>query len=148
MKKLIFIFLIIIYSCKSTNGLKSHEYYGGKFSSQIDTVVENDVWIQSFKKEVFFECLKKGYKNDSIFKLIQKEDLFCTYENMLFNDIKRARYFGDSISKKIKSSIYQYDDVIMNNKRYVICTCLDFYTSRDLDSIAKEEYERYLKNTK
>ena len=36
---------------------------------------DKNVWINTFKSEVFYSCIKEGIKNDSVFKIIKKKDL-------------------------------------------------------------------------
>lgn len=100
-------------------------------------------WITAYKDNVFFECLKESYKNDSIFSLIEKKDALNPYDGLTLDDLNQTKKLGQDIIKNIpKPSMCENckDDV-----NYYMSNCLHYYNSRELDSIAKRAYQEYLK---
>ena len=138
MKK-IFLLLtsLIIFSCST--------YQRDKFSYRKD---DKKYWINNFKSEVFYECLKEGYQNDTIFKLIAKKDLFNTREYFEFDLIDSAKVLGKSIIIKMPTPYINLDESDLKNKNFISMSCLNYYASRELDSIAKKLYKVHLKNVK
>ena len=65
------IFLICVFlllnSCK-TNGLRQNFNYEEKKSKEL--------WINSYKYEVFYGCIKEGLGNDSLRIILKDKDLF------------------------------------------------------------------------
>lgn len=39
-------------------------------------------WISAYKDNVFFACLREAYKDDSLWKLIEKKDLLTLTMNL------------------------------------------------------------------
>lgn len=110
------------------------------------SIVSNDekAWVNAFKDKTFVSCLKESYsKNDSIFKMIDKIDLYNPYDGFYTIDsfIMKADNLGRNISKQIPPT--NYKDYGKSN--YYMATCLHYYSSKELDSIAKAEYKKYLK---
>ena len=66
MKKtnLILIIVFITLSCST--------YKRDKFQYRND---DKNVWINTFKSEVFYSCISEGLNNDSLFKMIMMETL-------------------------------------------------------------------------
>jgi len=95
-------------------------------------------WITAYKQHVFYTCLEEGYKDDSIFLLMRKEDAFNGYDGIGFSMIDRARLLGKKIAKDIKVPFYITP--VDPQRRDISSTCLRYYESRELDSIAREEY--------
>ena len=144
MKKSIILLSLIILSC-SLNKRTRFEYNLGSKKNE---------WINNFKTEFFFICLKKGYKNDTIFKLIAKKDLQYLYEPFAYQHNKI-----DSLAIKIiqnipKPIIPHCDDCTKEEeieelkKNYICATCLNYYASNELDSIAIVTYKKLLKEEK
>lgn len=96
---------------------------------------------EGFQDRVFIACLKESYKNDSIFRLIEKEDIFNPYEGFyIFDDIvHRADSLGSSVAKKLAPTGYRDYE----GKNYYMSHCLLYYTSKELDAIARGEFEKY-----
>jgi hypothetical protein len=138
MKKVCFLMLMLLFISCST-------YQRDKFSYRKE---DKKYWINNFKSEVFYECLKEGYQNDTIFKLIAKKDLFNTREYFEFNLIDSAKVLGKSIIKKMPSPYINLDEIDLKNKNFISMSCLNYYASRELDSIAKKAYKVHLKNIK
>ena len=107
---------------------------------------DKKVWINTFKTEVFYECLKEGYKNDSIFKLMEKKDLFNSYDAIDFTTIDYARELGKHIIIKIPTPYIKIEvgNEYLKNKNFISYSCLNYYASKELDSIANIEYEKML----
>lgn len=105
-------------------------------------------WIDNFKDEVFYECLKEGYKNDSIFKLMSKKDLFNSSEIYDFSEMDSARVLGRKIINKIPPPYIHLDDKDITGMNFISATCLHYYASKELDSIAKIAYKKHVKMKK
>lgn len=145
MKKLVIIIIVFVVVSCSTNKRTKFEYQLGS---------KDNEWINNFKTEFFFTCLKKGYNNDSIFKLISKKDFQYLYEPFAFQhdeiDILATR-----VIKNIPKPIYPHCDDCSKKeeqeilkKNYICASCLNYYASRELDSIAKKTYKNYIKTEK
>ena len=138
-KLLITILCCLFLSCK-TYKREKFQYYFGK----------NDIeWINMYKTEVFFSCLRKGYKNETIFKAITKEDLLVPYEPIL-SEYGKIDTLTAKVIEKIPKPVYPHCDDCTEEeqkeilqKNYVCATCLNYYASRELDSIAKKRYELF-----
>ena len=126
--------MLVLLSCST--------YQRDKFSYRKD---DKKYWINNFKSEVFYECLKEGYQNDTIFKLIAKKDLFNTREYFEFDLIDSAKVFGKSIIIKMPTPYINLDESDLKNKNFISMSCLNYYASRELDSIAKKAYKAHKK---
>jgi len=135
MKKLnLIVIIFIIISCSTYNRSKFEYHFGNK---------ENE-WINNFKTEFFFTCLRKGYKNDTIFKLISKKDFQYLYEPYAFQH-NEIDVIATKIVNNIPKPIYPHCDECTEkeeaeeaNKNYICASCLNYYASRELDSTAKK----------
>lgn len=137
MKKIISLIIpLIILSCST--------YKRDKFIYRNE---DKKVWINTFKSEVFYECLKEGYKNDTIFKLMAKKDLFNSYDAIDFTTINYARELGKQVIIKIPTPHIKIEvgNEYLKNKNFISYNCLNYYASKELDSIANIEYEKMLK---
>ena len=137
MKKIIILILPFISLSCSTQKRDKFEYRNE----------DKKVWINTFKSEVFYECLKEGFKNDSIFKLMEKKDLFNSYDAIDFTAIDFARELGKQIIKKMPVPYIKIEvgNEYLKNKNFISYNCLNYYASKELDSIANIEYEKMLK---
>ena len=81
-----FLILIIAFSTFSCNSYKRDKF---KYRNE-----DKNVWINTFKSEVFYSCINEGIKNDSLFKIIKKKDLLNIYDGYPFNIIDSARSLG------------------------------------------------------
>ena len=147
MRHKIFIFSIIgsiFFSCKPIYQREKFSYHFGD---------KKDEWINTYKMQFFINCLRKGYLNDTIFKLISEKDLLFHYEPFaLQNDQTEKLAF--KLINNLPRPIYPHtdnevDDKLETKKNYICASCLNYYSSKELDSIAKIEYKKYLslKNT-
>lgn len=100
-------------------------------------------WIVAYKDNVFYECLKEGYKNDSIYNLMLQKDLFNPYNEIPFSQIDSARVLGRKIILNMPPAIF-CDDCEVTGKNYISANCLHYYASFELDSIARLEYKKYI----
>jgi hypothetical protein len=138
MKKIILLITSLIISSCST-------YQRDKFSFRKE---DKKCWVNTFKSEAFYQCLREGYQNDTIFKLIAKKDLFNTYEGFELNLIDSAKTLGSSVIKKMPAPYINLDESDLKNKNFISMSCLNYYASRELDSIARKLYKVHLKNVK
>lgn len=138
MKKLLLsIILITLISCKS--------YKRNDFTYRKE---DKNGWINTFKAEVFYSCLKEGYNNDTIFKLMSKKDLFNSYEGFESEVLDSAKVLGNNIIKNLPKPYINLDEIDLNNKNFISMSCLNYYASKQLDIIAKKAYKLHLKNIK
>lgn len=143
MKKIIIIgILFCIFSSCGTYKRSKFEYQFGEKRAE---------WINMYKTEMFFTCLRKSYENPAIFNLIAKEDLQVPYEPIL-SEYDKINLLSTKIIKNIPKPIYpNWDDCTEKEKQeqlkknYFCATCLNYYASSELDSIAKKAYKNFLK---
>lgn len=111
---------------------------------------DKNVWINTFKSEVFYQCLKDGYGNDTIFKMMSKKDLFNSYDAIDFKSIDTARVLGNEIIKKMPKPFIKIDSEEEHHlsKNFISYSCLNYYASRELDSIARSEYKKQFSKKK
>lgn len=77
-----------------------------------------------------------------------EKDLFNTNENYDFEMFYKAITVGKAVGAHIPPAKIIIYDESMRGKKFISQTCLHYYASRELDSIAKEQYKVYLKNRK
>ena len=132
MKYILIVCLVIAAGCKTRHQNTNFEY----------NISENP-WIDAFKDKAFVSCLKESYKNDSIFKMIEEVDLYNPYDGYYtINEfVAKADNIGRVVAKNIPKTNYR--DYGKSN--YYMATCLHYYASKELDSIAKAEYKKYIK---
>ena len=107
---------------------------------------KNNDWIEDYKMNAFYNCLEESYRNDSIFKLIEEEDVLFQYnDNFNIVVLKSINENAKKIAKKAKEPIYKVDDYKSGQKEF-LKNCLLYYKSKELDSIANSEYKKMLKN--
>lgn len=141
-KKMKSIIVIIVLCCVftscATHKSDKFEYHFGK--------VDNE-WIKMYKTEFFLSCLRKGYQDDEIFKLIAKKDLLVPYEPILFHYDQIDSLAGNVIKNMPKPIFPHCDDCTEEEeladlkKNYVCASCLNYYASRELNLIAKRAYK-------
>lgn len=112
--------------------------------------VDKKVWINTFKSEVFYSCISEGIKNDSLFKMMKKKDLLNTYDGYPIKIIDNARSLGKKIIAEMPKPFIKIDndEEYLKNKNFISYSCLNYYSSRELDSIAKKAYKEYLYSLK
>lgn len=115
--------------------------------NQTSTDKQQETWVTLFKEEVFVECLKESYQNDTIFKLIRKKDISGSDDFIVWiTEIEIARKLGREFALNIPDPEYKFDDYKIGQK-YYMSSCLRYYASRELDSIAHVEYRKHLNNS-
>jgi hypothetical protein len=139
------VFLTLL-SCSTVKGSKDlNTYYGDIFfypGYSKNKPSPKNGWVIEYKQKAFFDCLFQGYKNDSIFKLIQKEDSFINADNIPMTLWPKIKSDSKKIIQGLPPTEY-YDDDLSKNKKHILQTCLCYFASRELDSIAKQEYKFY-----
>jgi hypothetical protein len=63
----------------------SHHTY-----QKFDYNKSRNAWVDAFKDRVFFACLRESYKDDSLFKMIEKKDAFNPYDGLEGDAIIKA----------------------------------------------------------
>jgi hypothetical protein len=133
MKKILFIIvsLTIFYSCKSSK------------SSLVN--VSKDDYVLAYKTSVLYGCLSESTNED--FQKIMKEndDLGLAIESEILGKIEvtRLAQIGSNLSKNIQ----KIDYADYEGKKPIFSNCVQFAFSKEIDSIAKEEYKKAI-NTK
>ncbi|KGO78815.1 hypothetical protein Q763_16645 [Flavobacterium beibuense F44-8] len=128
------LFCILIMSCKSQN-----------ISEQELANNQEETFIHFFKIQSYCSCLKNSYSNKNIFSLIEQEDLLGSYDALADPEIlKKIDSLGKIFSLKVKPE--EYPD--FKGKKRITQYCLSFYTSQELDKIAKEEFRLHVKKQK
>ena len=74
--------------------------------------------------------------------------MFNTYEGFELNLIDSAKTLGSSVIKKMPAPYINLDESDLKNKNFISMSCLNYYASRELDSIARKLYKVHLKNVK
>lgn len=127
----VIILLIISASCK---GIKNPIYDRNNSSKE--------KWIRAFKEEVFYECLKSNFKNDSIFILIRKEDFFDSSDFLTFPVIDKTKTIANEYMKTIPKWEAHNDNPNESiYKKPTFSYCLEYFKSKKLDSIARSTYK-------
>ena len=104
-------------------------------------------WINSFKYEVFYGCIKEGIGNDSLRIILQKKDLFNPNAEVDFVVNDKARSLGKGIIENMPKPYIKIDkgEEDLKNKNFISSNCLKYYASKELDSIAEAEYKKAYK---
>ncbi|OYQ49905.1 hypothetical protein CHU92_00230 [Flavobacterium cyanobacteriorum] len=103
-----------------------------------------ELWIDSYKYEVFYGCIKEGLGNDSLRILLRNKDLFNPNLELDIETINHARGLGAIFIEKIPQPYIKIDkgEEHLRNKNFISYNCLRYYASKELDSIANEEYRK------
>ena len=106
----------------------------------------NNPWIDDFKDQVFFACLRESYKSDSLFNMIEKKDAFNPYDGLGPEDFKKIR----ELAKKFVANMPPpaMCDGCKADVNYYMAHSLHYYASKELDAIARKQYKEYSKNYK
>ena len=112
-----------------------------KKKSGFDYQTSDNPWIDAFKDQVFFACLKESYPNDSIFRLIEKRDVFNPYDGLNPENLEKAKHLGQFLSQNIPPA--SMCEGCADGQNYYMATCLHYYASSELDSIARAQYRKY-----
>ena len=95
----------------------------------------NNPWVEAFKDNVFFACLKESYQNDTIFELIEKRDAFNPYDGLSLDDINKTKELAKHLVNNIPKPAMCEN--CKEGENYYMANSLHYYASRDLDSIEK-----------
>lgn len=131
--------LLLLFVCFAA----CNTYKKDRFSYNYDS---EKLWINSYKYEVFYGCMKEGLKNDSLRIILQNTDLFNPSGEIDFNAIDDARKNGELIILNAPKPFVKLDlgEENLLNKNFNSFNCLNYFASRELDSIARKEYKKYL----
>jgi len=143
----IILVLALVFSCSTIKGTKDiNTYYGDNFfyiGSGKSKPGASNMWVRDYKQSAFSQCLFKAYKNDTIFKMIQKEDLFL--DSVIPMELwPKINSESQKIADNIPVTEY-YSDSDDKDKKHILETCLCYFSSRQLDSIAKKAYKEHSK---
>ncbi|GGB72691.1 hypothetical protein GCM10007424_10800 [Flavobacterium suaedae] len=130
MRKYLIFTLIVFLGC-STPKYKKFDYN-----------TSANPWIDAYKDQVFIACLKESYSNEEIFKLIEKEDAYNPYDGLDLVSFNNAKQRGEKIALNIPLPVMC--EGCEDGMNYYMATCLHYYKSEELDSIAKSEYRRFI----
>jgi hypothetical protein len=140
MKKFVILFSWAMIECAcSTNKLPRFDYNNGP-----------NPWINAFKDRVFINCLYQSYPagvRDSIFQLMARYDLFNPYDDInvyASNNKKLLDSLGGSIPKNLPA-YWHADEADLKGKNVYMCSCLHYYSSKELNSVARGEYKKFRK---
>ncbi|WP_445455764.1 hypothetical protein [Flavobacterium sp. HNIBRBA15423] len=135
MKKIIILIVVIFASCNT--------YKRDKFSYYQN---EKKTWVNSYKYEVFYGCINEGLENDSLRIVLKNKDLFNANLDLDFEIINQARLLGKKIIQELPKANIKIDkgEEHLLNKNFISYSCLNYYASRELDSIAEKAYKDYL----
>lgn len=141
-KKMKSAIVIIVLSCLlsscATHKRDKFDYHFGEFENE---------WINMYKTDFFLSCIRKGYQDDEIFKLMAKKDLLVPYEPILFHYDEIDSLAANVIKNMPKPIFPHCDDCTVEEeaadlkKNYICASCLNYYASRELDVIAKRAYK-------
>jgi len=102
---------------------------------------QKDEWLMSYKRQVFISCLKSQDTS------VSKNDIS---ESINFDLIGNTAYTkqADSLGKEFYKLVQPSKILDHNNNKALINECLAYYESKQLDSIARSAYKKYLKAKK
>lgn len=109
-------------------------------SEKFNYNLSDNPWIDAYKDHAFFACIHESY-GDSIYKIIENKDAFNPFDGLTLDALQSAKYNGSKISKNMPRPAMCED--CKEGENYYMATCLHYYNSKELDSIAKAEYKKY-----
>jgi hypothetical protein len=125
--------------------LSCNTYKRDRFTYRGVATKKDAFWIEIFKDEMFYECIKEGNKNDTILTLMKKKDLLNISDGgMTFDEVEIAKKIGKEVIENMPPPFIHLDEDV-KNLNFISASCLHYYASRELDSIAREAYKRHLK---
>lgn len=102
-------------------------------------------WITAFKDRVFIKCIDYSYpKSDSILPIIGRKDAFNPYDG-IYNYLDVRFELIDSLGRSIPKKMQPLWIDDFKGRNTYLCNCLHYYSSFELDSIAKAEFRIYQK---
>lgn len=113
---------------------------------------EKQGWKNNFKTEFFVKCLQKGINNDTLTRIVTSKDLL--YYNA--NPLEFQHQWADSLALAVIQNqplpIFPHcedcDESREAKKRFICGNCLNYYASRELDSIAEVAYKKHIADKK
>ncbi|THF51514.1 hypothetical protein E6C50_07060 [Flavobacterium supellecticarium] len=116
-------------------------------------------WISTYKLHVFCTCLlegykidsTKGYQSDTLIRYIKRRDPIVVYDELNFLALESADKLGIKIASgipKVALPAEIYGEEESFERKFVMMNCLNYYDSKELDSIAKSWYKAYLKGVR
>jgi hypothetical protein len=148
--KILISLLIFLFTFSCSVNEKPHFAYRSENQKK---GVDQNFYIKRFRDNTFYKCLKYGYGdslNFEIGKLMAKKDLFSPSDEPF---TKEEESIQDSLAKKIiknlpKPYILVEDENSIKDKNFIISTCLSYYESKELNTIAKKFYDEKIKDNK
>lgn len=109
---------------------------------------EKQIWIDSYKYEVYFGCINEGLENDSLRIILKSRDLYSKNAEIDFKVIDDARRYGKYIIKQMPDANIKIDNdqQHLRDNNFISYNCLVYYASLQLDSIANIAYKDYIKS--
>lgn len=96
-------------------------------------------WIFAFKATAFKSCLLESYGEKFNVLLSNDQSVSANFEVLYVENTKIA----EKVAKNFANSILTFPkDTDFEGKKNVLNSCLIFYESKLLDSIAKSEYKK------
>ncbi|UPQ80063.1 hypothetical protein M0M57_04325 [Flavobacterium azooxidireducens] len=128
------VILVILLTCSCSSNKRDSFSYDYK---------SKDFWINSYKYEVFYGCIKEGLVNDSLRIILKDKDLFNPNSDLDFLTIDNAREKGKKIIRDMPDVYIKIDsgEEKLKTKNFILFNCLNYYKSKELDSIANNAYK-------
>lgn len=144
--------LKLIQSCNPSYTREKFEYRSNRHLEKKNNIEEN-FFNRSFRDGFFYSCLSYGYRenklNDSIFALMDKKDLFSPSDDPNPKTLKIQDSLAKVVIDKLPSPyLHIEDENSIKGKNFIISTCLCYYESNELDSIAQKLYKEKVKQDK
>ncbi|WP_175634968.1 hypothetical protein [Pedobacter ghigonis] len=102
---------------------------------------QKDEWLMSYKRQVFISCLKSQDTS------VSKNDISESVNFDLIGNTASAKQ-ADSLGKEFYKLIQPSKILDHNKNKALVNECLAYYESKQLDSIAKSAYKKYLEAKK
>ncbi len=102
---------------------------------------QKDEWLMSYKRQVFISCLKSQDTS------VSKNDISESINFDLIGNTASTKQ-ADSLGKEFYKLIQPSKILDYNKNKALINECLAYYESKQLDSIARSAYKKYLKAKK
>lgn len=125
--------VILLFSACSTGRYQKFDYESSK-----------NPWINNFKDQVFFAALKESYKNEpAILSMIAKKDAFNPYDDIAPEELELATELAKKLIQNMPPPTMC--DECPSGVNYYMANSLHYYSSKELDVIARNAYKKHLK---
>ncbi|MNJ98174.1 hypothetical protein D3C87_159370 [compost metagenome] len=144
MNRILLLFVILIFlGCSSSKKNNLNDIDRDKLQED-EILIKNqkEGFVHFYKVQSFCCCLEYAYQNKEILKLMQIEDLLGSFDG-LANDGIQSNIIKIAKEEASKIEVETYGD--FNGKKSIMNSCLLFYQSKKLDSIARSEADKYVK---